>query len=109
MGREGGLWGTTPRFGVCSGQKCRSCCLTSAPTADCEDISTGAGQCEAQLQPCFGTEISRTGQCGTQQGTLASIFCIPATQAAAINTVAGLPGPGAALIPASQVRVPVSQ
>ncbi len=100
-----GVCENNPPIGVCSGQKFRQCFLTGSPTADCEDISPGAGECQAQLQPCFGNTISRTGQCGTQQGTLASIFCIPATQAAAINTVAGLPGPGAALIPASQVRV----
>ncbi|MEB2285665.1 MAG: hypothetical protein OZ922_13385 [Myxococcales bacterium] len=101
-----GLCENNPPIGVCSGQKFRQCFLTGSPTADCEDIAPGAGRCEAQLQPCFGPSISRTGTCGTQQGVLASIFCIPATQAAAINTVAGLPGPGAALIPASQVRVP---
>ncbi|MCC6849408.1 MAG: hypothetical protein IT294_12985 [Deltaproteobacteria bacterium] len=101
-----GFCENNPPIGVCSGQPFRQCFLTSAPTADCEDLSPGAGTCESQLQPCFGTTISRTGECGTQQGVLASIFCIPATQAAAINTVAGLPGPGAALIPASQVRTP---
>jgi len=101
-----GLCENNPPIGVCSGQPFRQCFLSSGPTTDCEDLSPGAGTCESQLQPCFGTTISRTGQCGTQQGTLASIFCIPATQAAAINTVAGLPGPGAALIPASQVRTP---
>lgn len=102
-----GFCENNPPIGVCSGQPFRQCFLTSSPTADCEDVSPGAGTCESQLQPCFGTTISRTGQCGTQQGTLASIFCIPATQAAAINTVAGLPGPGAALIPGSVVRTPV--
>jgi hypothetical protein len=45
--------------------------------------------------------------CGTNTGTLVSIFCIPKTpRAQAINTVAGLPGPGAAVLPASQVRTP---
>lgn len=102
-----GFCENNPPIGVCSGQKYRQCFTTdSPPTANCEDIAPGAGTCEAQLQPCFGTTISRTGQCGTEQGTLAAIFCIPATTAQAINTVAGLPGPGAALIPASQVRVP---
>lgn len=101
-----GFCENNPPIGVCSGQQFRQCFLTSSPTADCEDIAPGAGTCEAQLQPCFGTTITRTGECGTNEGTLASIFCIPATQAAAINTVAGLPGPGAALIPASQVRTP---
>jgi hypothetical protein len=102
-----GVCENNPPIGVCSGQPYRQCFLSSGATADCEDVSPGAGQCEAHLQPCFSNSISRTGTCGTQQGVLAAIFCIPATQAQAINTVAGLPGPGAALIPGSVVRVPV--
>src|SRR5205085_901593 len=50
--------------------------------------------------------IARTGTCGTQQGELVAFFCIPQTRAAAINTTAGLPGPGAVTIPARQVRTP---
>ncbi len=101
-----GVCEQNPPIGVCSGQTFRSCFLTSGPTTDCEDISPGAGTCTSQQQPCFGNSITRTGQCGTDEGVLASIFCIPATQAAAINTVAGLPGPGAAQLPSSQVRTP---
>jgi hypothetical protein len=83
----------------------RQCDLT-AGNRDCEDTFPGAGNCEAQLRPCFGNSITRTGVCGTDTGTLAAIFCIPATRAAAINTVAGLPGPGAVTLPGRQVRVP---
>jgi hypothetical protein len=35
-----------------------------------------------------------------------SIFCIPATDAAAINMMVGLPGPGAITLPVRQVRTP---
>jgi hypothetical protein len=92
--------------GVCSGQTFRSCDLTKPPEAECEDLAPGAGSCTAQPVPCFGSTISRTGTCGTESGTLASVFCIPATRAPAINTVAGLPGPGAATLPGTQVRQP---
>ena len=100
-----GVCETGPIDGVCQGQTFRQC-RSGTGTEDCEDIFTGAGSCIDQPRPCFGTNISRTGQCGTQQGTLVSFFCIPQTRAAAINTTAGLPGPGAVSLPASQVRTP---
>jgi hypothetical protein len=98
-----GVCEQNPPDGVCSGQTYRQCDLT-AGNRDCEETFPGSGNCEAQPRPCFGTSISRTGQCGTETGTLAAIFCIPATRAAAINTVAGIPGPGAVTLPGSQVR-----
>lgn len=101
-----GLCEQSPPIGQCSGQKFRGCDLTNGSTADCEDIFPGAGTCENTLRPCFGSTITRTGQCGTEQGVLAAIFCIPATTAQAINTVAGLPGPGAVTLPSAQVRTP---
>ena len=98
-----GVCEQNPPDGVCSGQTYRQCDLT-AGNRDCEETFPGAGNCEAQPRPCFGTSISRTGTCGTETGALAAIFCIPATRAAAINTVAGLPGPGAVTLPGRQVR-----
>lgn len=100
-----GVCEQNPPDGVCSGQTYRQCDL-SAGNRDCEDTFPGAGTCQAQPRPCFSSTISRTGQCGTETGVLASIFCIPATRAAAINTVAGLPGPGAVTLPGRQERVP---
>jgi hypothetical protein len=94
-----------PVDGVCTGQTYRQC-QSGTGTANCEDVFPGAGTCMDQPRPCFGSNISLTGTCGTQQGVLASIFCIPQTSAAAINTTAGLPGPGAVTLPASQTRKP---
>ena len=94
-----------PIDGVCSGQKFRQC-RSGTGTEDCDDIFPGAGNCVDTPRPCFGTNITRTGTCGTQQGELVAFFCIPQTRAAAINTTAGLPGPGAVTLPASQVRTP---
>lgn len=94
-----------PTFGACSGEPARNCDPGNG-TGDCEDIQPGAGTCEAKTRPCFGTTITRTGQCGTQTGTLVGFFCIPATRAPAINTVSGLPGPGTVSLPVSSLRVP---
>ncbi len=102
---ESGVCAEGPIDGICDGQTFRQC-RSGTGTEDCEDIFTGAGNCVDQPRPCFGTTISRTGTCGTEQGELVSFFCIPATRAAAINTTAGLPGPGAVSIPARQVRTP---
>ena len=95
----------SPIDGLCSGQKFRSCTPGSG-TADCEAVFPGAGTCTDTPRPCFGDTITRTGQCATpgNTGTLVSFFCIPATKAPAINTTAGLPGPGALSLPAISVR-----
>lgn len=94
-----------PVDGFCSGQKFRVCDLGSG-TSQCEDTFPGAGSCETFPRPCFGDTISRTGTCGTQSGTLVAFFCIPPTRAPAINTVAGLPGPGVVSLPGTVVRQP---
>jgi len=95
----------SPIDGLCSNQKFRSCTPGSG-TANCDAIFPGSGTCTDTPRPCFGPTISRTGQCATpgNTGTLVSFFCIPATKAPAINTTAGLPGPGALSLPAISVR-----
>jgi hypothetical protein len=92
-----------PIDGVCSGQTYRQC-RADEGTTDCEDTFPGSGNCIERPRPCFGTNVTRTGTCGAQQADLVSFFCIPATSAAAINTTAGLPGPGALSLPVSRVR-----
>lgn len=104
---DSGVCAEGPIDGVCDKQTFRQC-RSGTGTADCEDVFPGSGNCIDQPRPCFGGNISRTGTCGTQQGVLVSFFCIPQTRAAAINTTAGLPGPGAVSLPASQVRKPRS-
>lgn len=64
----------------------------------------GAGTCVERPRPCFGDAIARTGQCGLATSVLVGLFCIPATRAPAINTTAGLPGPGALMLPVATVR-----
>ena len=87
-----------PIDGLCSGASFRACRI-EAGTGDCEDFFPGAGTCEMKFRPCFGDAIVRTGACDLEGGALASVFCVPATRAAAINTVYGLPGPGTLALP----------
>jgi hypothetical protein len=62
--------------------------------------------------PCFPTEgggtIMRTGTPISAEtgGTFAATFCIPQTNDSIINVVAGLPGPGALLLPATREVIP---
>jgi hypothetical protein len=94
-----------PIDGICSTQRFRSC-RSGTGTTDCDSVFPGSGSCEDAPRPCFGNSITRTGTCGTHDGVLVGLFCIPAVGAPAINTTAGLPGPGALLQPGSTVRVP---
>jgi hypothetical protein len=93
--------------GICSGQTFRTC-FPENGNGDCEDTFPGAGSCQERLRPCFGTTISRTGTCGGSAnpatGTLVGIFCIPRTSAPAVDTTAGLPGPGALSLPSGSLR-----
>ncbi|MBI3770802.1 MAG: hypothetical protein HY271_20225 [Deltaproteobacteria bacterium] len=94
-----------PVDGNCSTQTFRVCDLGTG-TEQCDQAFPGSGECQVFSRPCFSDTISRTGQCGTQNGTLVGFFCIPATTAPAINTVSGLPGPGVVSLPVSSVRRP---
>ncbi len=94
--------------GLCSNARFRSCRLEFG-SEDCEDTFAGSGSCVAKNRPCFGTNVSAEGECAVpgEEGTLVSFFCVPATRAAAINTTAGLPGPGLVQLKGGSVRVPV--
>ncbi len=94
-----------PIDSVCQGQPSRRC-RSGTGTNDCEAQVPGAGSCVDQPRPCFGNRIARTGVCGIEQVELVSIFCVPATVSDAIDTIVGLPGPGAITLPASLVRTP---
>jgi len=93
--------------GLCSNEQFRSCRLEFG-SEDCEATFPGSGSCVAKNRPCFGTNISASGQCAVpgEEGTLVSFFCIPSTRAAAINTTAGLPGPGLVQLKGRSIRTP---
>ncbi len=86
----------------CSGQTFRVC------TEDADCAIFGAGTCQIQLRSCFGNSITRTGQPAPpgQPGSIVAFFCIPSTRAPAVNTVAGLPGPGAVTLPGVATLTP---
>jgi hypothetical protein len=98
-----------PIDGLCENATFRSCRLEKG-TEDCENLFPGSGNCIAKTRPCFTSNISAQGQCappnGGAEGTLVSFFCIPSTRAAAINTTAGLPGPGLVQLKGRSLRTP---
>lgn len=67
-------------------------CLTGA---DCPLTHT----CVSSARACFLATVSRTGTPGPTGGAYAGDFCIAPTGLAAVNTVAGLPGLGALILP----------
>jgi len=109
---------------VCTGLACVSH-AADCPGNPCLDSKGGLSQfccSNDSTKPCYPTgnpaiaKIERTGvpmpptpvwpdptypKNGT--GTVVSVFCEPATTANTINTTSGLPGPGALILPGSQV------
>jgi len=114
--------------GVCNSACTGLACVSHAadcPGNPCVDSKGGLSQfccSNDSTKPCYPTgnpaiaKIERTGipmpptpvwpdptypKMGT--GTVVSVFCEPATTANTINTTAGLPGPGALILPGTQV------
>jgi hypothetical protein len=110
--------------GNCTGLACVT--MTDDPTNPghqiCLDAKGGLSQAccvNKTTQPCFlydaSENLTRTGKANPPQpplpdqtypkattGVLASTFCIPATGKSTIDSVTGLPGPGAILLNATQ-------
>ena len=83
--------------------------LTLSPTPSVATVSGSGVVINGASASVSNTgTITSTGGFGVyitgNTGTLVSFFCIPATKAPAINTTAGLPGPGALSLPAISVR-----
>ena len=115
----------------CPGQQSHDSCGNAACTVDCSaksDPKGGINQtcCSNTGQtPCFPTNLAETGvgkiertgsvttppasTCPgsdypkTGSGVLASAFCIASTSSIAVDGTAGLPGPGALLLPGTAV------
>jgi hypothetical protein len=94
-----------PIDGACSGAPYRSCTPGSG-RAECEAQVKGSGECVASLRPCFGETLPVAGHCDAEKPTYAAVFCVPATGAAALNSVAGLPGPARLVLPLERVAPP---
>jgi hypothetical protein len=93
-----------PTFGTCSVTTIKSC----SSDANCKRPVCGfckadnTETCILNNRNCFVNEgIVRTGTVGTPDRVVVSQFCITQTGASAVNSTAGLPGPGALTQPAT--------
>ncbi len=96
-----------PNDNLCSIETFRGC----VNSADCNPPPAGNcatcvpnQTCTVRRRECFLDPIVRTGMAGTQDAVLAATFCISPTRSPAVNSVSGLPGPGALLLPVSIFR-----
>jgi hypothetical protein len=109
----------SPNCGTCNSACTGSACATMTTGGQCVDIKGGLSQtcCANNPQlPCFptanGGEIVRTGSAApptpafpdptypkTTDVTLVAAFCERSTGSSTVDTVTGLPGPGAIILP----------
>jgi hypothetical protein len=75
-------------------------CAAAGEVGCSSDAECGPlGPCVTKIRQCFLDPIVRQGTPGTTVGLSGSTFCIPATTSPAVNSTAGLPGPGAIRLP----------
>ncbi len=101
-----GLCTTGPSDNRCSVHTFQSCTSNAScqPPACpfCEPTET----CDAVPRQCFvNPTYTRSGVVGTPDRTTAATFCITATGSSAVDSVAGLPGPGAITQPTTTIEV----
>ena len=93
-----GQCATGPFDGNCSEERFRGCSNSNEcnppPAGSCTGCAPGQ-TCVFTARQCFLDPIVRTGTPGTDMGVVAATFCIPPTASGSVNSVAGLPGPGA--------------
>ncbi len=97
-----GICNAGPFDTFCSTETFRGCSsdtdCTPPPGGNCGTCKPNQ-TCTGAFRNCFLDPIVRTGAPGTQNATLAATFCIAPTTSSSVNTVAGLPGPGALTLP----------
>ena len=101
--------------GTCTEGACTGLACVSGSGTSCVAAQGGISQacCSSNTAlPCFTSRstgsITRTGTPGTpgQTEVFAATFCIARTNSALINTITGLPGPGALLLPGDVTVTP---
>ncbi len=111
--------------GTCNAACTGNACVATTGDGECIDAKGGISQtcCSNNTQtPCFPTatgDVVRTGTAGvpapawpdatypkSAEATLVATFCEPGTGSVVVDTVAGLPGPGALVLPVVQTWVP---
>ena len=119
-----------PETDACHGGGCGARCTGSAcasitPDGACVDAKGGLSQVccnDATDTPCFPDPIVRSGTAAppapawpdpsypktTDAGVLVATFCVGATNTVGVDAAAGLPGPGAIILPVRELllRVP---
>jgi hypothetical protein len=94
-----------PFDGVCSKAPFRGCQLGSGDR-ECGAAFPGTGSCTLRTRRCFGDSIFAQGVCDPAAPVYVAVFCAPATQAPAVNSTAGLSGPGRLLLPLERIDQP---
>jgi len=98
-----------PAYGECSIEKFRTCLSDSAcnppPTGTCPSCKPGQ-VCLVGNRQCFANPIVRRGNADPATPSKVAIFFIPETSSAAINSTAGVAGPGAIVHPSSLIFTP---
>jgi hypothetical protein len=92
-----------PIDGVCSKAPYRGC-RPGSGRDECAALQPGTGGCQEVVRPCFGDRIAAQGRCDPKTPTYVAVFCTPQTGAAALNSVAGLPGPSRVVLPLERVE-----
>jgi hypothetical protein len=100
--------------GTCTEGACTGAACISGAGANCVDVKGGISQAccsNKTTTPCFTSKtapITRVGKPATSgnTGSFAATFCIARTNSNLINTVTGLPGPGAMILPTAVVVTP---
>ena len=89
-----------PSDGVCSTTRFKGCSSdVDCQAANCSFCEPGE-TCEFSPAQCFvSSGIVRSGEAGIPDKKTAAIFCIAGTTSSAINSTAGLPGPGTITTP----------
>ncbi len=130
--QPGGPQGVAVQDDNCHGSPCNATCTGAACTTQvngqCIDSKGGISQlccASSTVSPCFpssaasGGAITRTGHADPPKpvwpdptypktssgGVLVTTFCEGATTASTINSTAGLPGPGALILPGTQTLI----
>ncbi len=129
----GGVAGVGVQDDNCHGSVCNAgctgaACVSHTPDGQCVDSKGGISQlccATSTVTPCFPTStasggaITRTGHPDppvpvwpdptypktSSGGVLVTTFCEGATTASTINSTAGLPGPGALILPGTQTLI----
>jgi len=100
-----GLCTVGPGDGHCSTNTFVSCTSNAQCQAPACAFCDPGETCDTQIRQCFvNPVIEREGIPGLGDRTSAAIFCISATSSAAVNNVAGLPGPGAITNPTTTIE-----